>query len=396
MLFRYLGVALLFAFGTGVAQAASVASCIPAWQATAQKQGLSARTINTVIPALKLVPRVLELDHSQPEFTTTFSHYLSRRLTAQRVEQGRKLLQKHAALLSRLTDQYMVPGRYLVAFWGLETNYGGYMGDMPTLDALATLACDERRSEYFTQELMSALALSEREHIDPPMMKGSWAGAVGQTQFMPSNYQRYGVDGDGDGRVDLWNSIPDALTSAANFLQQLGWVADMRWGREVRLPKGFDYALAGLNRPLPLRRWAQLGVQRAWGGTLPVADVEAALLVPAGHKGPAFLVYKNFRVIMRWNHSTAYALSVALLADRLIGAGQLANPPPADEPRLSHAQVIALQTKLNQLGFKAGEPDGIIGPATRSAIRAFQQQRGMIADGFHSAQVLAALGVAYE
>lgn len=373
--------------------AADFASCIDGWQGQARQAGLSDRVIDQIIPRLSHQPRVIELDRRQPEFTSSFADYLGRRVTDTRIEKGQQLLESHAELLDRLTRQYGVPGRFLVSFWGLETNFGGYLGDTPTLDALATLACDPRRSDYFTAELLQALALIERHDLDPARMRGSWAGAMGHTQFMPSNYARYGVDGDGDGRIDLWGSIPDALTSAAHFLQQLGWEPEMRWGREVRLPAGFDYGLAGRGNARPLQDWARLGVRHAEGGPLPVADFDAALIVPAGHQGPAFLVYRNFRTIMRWNNSEFYALSVGLLADRLIGAAPLQQPPPADTRRISIASIKALQSRLNELGFDAGKPDGIIGPGTRQAIASFQASRQMIADGYHSGAVFSALGV---
>lgn len=368
-------------------------ACKARWQDMAREQGLNEVTRAQLIPQLEYLPRVLELDRRQPEFSSTFGNYLNRRVTDTRIEKGQALLAEHRALLDRLTRDYGVPQNILVAFWGLETNYGSYLGDTQTLNALATLGCDERRSRYFSAELMNALGLVETHKLDPQSMRGSWAGAMGHTQFMPSNYKRYGVDGDGDGRIDLWNSTTDALTSAANFLQQLGWQAGQRWGREVSLPRDFDYRLAGIKSPRPLSEWQRLGVRHAAGGTLPVADFDAALIVPAGHTGPAFLVYQNFRIIMRWNNSQAYALSVGLLADRINGAAPLVHPPQGELQRISRAQIKSLQERLNALGFDAGKPDGIAGSGTRAAIRAFQASRGMIADGYHSAKVFQALGV---
>src|SRR5690606_7049335 len=189
--------------------------------------------------------RVLELDRKQPEFAQTFGQYLSTRVSDDRIRKGRAMYARHRAFLDQLTERYGIPGQYLVAFWGLETNYGGYLGNMPTLDSLATLACDPRRSDFFTTEFLTALRVMDREALQPGQMRGSWAGAMGHTQFMPSNYIRYAIDGDGDGRVDLWGSEKDALASGANFLSHLGWQRDQRWGREVRLPAGFDYTLTG-------------------------------------------------------------------------------------------------------------------------------------------------------
>ncbi|MEQ9022977.1 MAG: lytic murein transglycosylase, partial [Pseudomonadales bacterium] len=215
--------------------------------------------VRDVVADLDIQPRVIELDRSQPEFTQSFGDYLNRRVTTYRVMQGRLLLVQHRSLLENLTEKYGVPGRYLVAFWGLETNFGGYLGNMSTLNSLATLACDQRRSDFFTDELIHAFHILNDNGFSPEDMHGSWAGAMGHTQFMPSSYRRYAVDGDGDGKIDLWNSIPDALTSAANFLQSLGWNREERWGREVKLPDSFPYEEAGRNNRKALGEWRALG-----------------------------------------------------------------------------------------------------------------------------------------
>ncbi len=366
--------------------------CIAGLQEQARAEGRSPRVVDEVVPGLRMVPRVIELDRRQPEFTETFTNYFNQRVTTARVMRGRALLREHRELLQQLASEYGVPPQYLVAFWGLETNYGSYLGRMPVLDSLATLACDQRRSRYFTGELMAALALIDDKGIEPGRMAGSWAGAMGHTQFMPSAYRRYAVDGDGDGRIDLWNSIPDALASGAHFLQQLGWQPGLRWGREVRLPRDFPFEHSGLDNRQALSAWRALGVTLADGAPLADSDLEAALIVPAGHRGPAFLVYRNFDVIMRWNRSQFYALAVGHLADRINGAGTLQQTLP-DLPRLSNAQVGALQQRLNEKGFDAGEADGILGPATRGAIRGFQRERGMVADGYPDTSVFRALGV---
>lgn len=359
----------------------------------ARNEGVAAKIVESALAKVERSQRVLELDRQQPEFTTTFADYFGRRVTEQRVQQGRALLAEHEALLQRVAKEYGVPAQYIVSFWGLETNFGGYFGRMSVLDSLATLACDPRRSGYFTSELINALRIIEEGAVAPERMEGSWAGAMGHVQFMPSNYLRYAIDYDGDGRRDLWTSLPDALASAANFLNHLGWETGARWGREVALPKDFPYLEAGLDTRKPLAKWRDLGVRRADGGPLPVADLEASLLVPAGHKGPAFLVYDNFKVIMRWNQSEYYGLAVGHLADRIAGAGRLQQDLPADAPRLSRAQVIQLQEILNSKGFDSGEPDGIMGPATRRALRAYQAEQGLVADGYPGAEVLKRLGL---
>jgi membrane-bound lytic murein transglycosylase B len=331
-----------------------------------------------VLDNVQWVERVIELDRKQPEFTTTFSDYYNKRVTPARVEKGREMLKEHAELLRSISDRYGVPAHYLVSFWGLETNFGGYLGKMAIPDSLATLACDERRSKFFTAELISA-------------MVGSWAGAMGHVQFMPSVFLRYAVDGDGDGRRDLWGSIPDALASAGNFLATLGWQPGLRWGREVLLPAGFDYSQATRDIIKPLRVWSQAGVTDAFGTRLPDVDLPASILVPGGAQGPAFVVYENFDVIMRWNRSEFYALSVGRLADRIAGAGSLARPLPADGLRLSRQTVMTLQVNLNQLGYDSGTPDGILGSGTRRALREFQRDRNLVADGYPSEQIIAAV-----
>lgn len=364
--------------------------CLASLQEQARGRNLPDRVVEQVIPALRLQSRVLELDRKQPEFLQTFGQYLGIRVTATRINRGREQLRAKAGLLETLRARYGVPGHYLVAFWGLESNFGGYLGTLPTLDSLATLACDPRRSGFFSGEFLTALELMEREELSPDRMQGSWAGAVGHTQFMPSSYMRYAVDGDGDGRIDLWRSEADALASGANFLRELGWVPDLRWGREVRLAAGFDYTLAGRSHWLPLSDWAAAGVRLAGGGPLPMADIEAALLLPAGADGPAFLVYRNFEVIMRWNRSESYALSVGLLADAIAGMPGLQVPPPADDG-LRIADIKHIQRALAAQGFDPGPADGIWGPGSRQALSAFEQSTGRIADGFPDREVIQAL-----
>lgn len=366
--------------------------CLARLQARARTEGLSETTINSTIANLQFVPRVIELDQQQPEFSQTFDNYFSKRATEWRVNEGRRLLQKHQVLLDKLAQEYGVPPQYILSFWGLETNYGSYKGKMSVLNSLATLACEPRRSNYFTIELMQALKLKEKYQFDDDTMVGSWAGAMGHTQFMPSAYAKYAVDADGDGKADLWNSTTDALTSAANFLQHLGWQRNQRWGREVLLPKNYSYNYLGAKQPLPLSQWAALNVTQANGQPLPIVDIQAALYLPAGHTGPAFLGYENFNVIMRWNRSEFYAITVGHLADRINGGPALTVSPP-EQPRLSREQVKQLQAKLNEAGFDVGKPDGVLGRNSTAGIQAFQRSRNMIADGFPSPEVFTALGI---
>lgn len=368
--------------------------CLDNFSAKAKQAGISSSTINNSLTKAKLNKRVLELDRQQPEFTTTFADYFNRRVTEQRVNQGRAMLNTHRELLSRIEQAYGVPAPYLLAFWGLETNFGSFYGNIPVVDSLSTLACDARRSEFFTIELLNALRILDKGDITPGKMVGSWAGAMGNFQFMPSAYLKNAVDFDGDNKRDLWNSKADAFASAAFFLKNLGWNSETRWGREVKLPRDFPFLEAGLKNHKPIAEWSKLGITRADNSPLPAADMNASLLVPAGHEGPAFLVYDNFNVIMRWNRSEFYAIAVGQLADQIAGGGKLLQPPPADAPRLHRQQVMLLQEKLNQHGIDAGKPDGIFGPGTRRALSEFQHQQGMIADGFPNRKTLALLGIA--
>ncbi|MEX0430612.1 lytic murein transglycosylase [Spiribacter insolitus] len=387
---RKIAACLLFAGILPATAAAGFDECIGGIRSEAISRGIEPATADRLLANVTPSERVIELDRRQPEFTATLHDYLTARVNEARIDKGRALLDEHAELLQAIQRDYGVPGRYLIAFWGLETNFGSYTGRMPTVQSLATLACDRRRGEFFREQLLAALHLVDERTLEPEQLQGSWAGALGNFQFLPSVYREHAVDADGDGRKDLWDSLPDAAVSAAAFLRARGWAPGERWGREVQLPDGFDYGLA--EREQPLRDWRDAGIRAADGGPLPVADLEARLLIPAGADGPAFLVYRNFDVIMRWNPSRFYALSVGLLADRLIGAPPLSNPPPAEEP-LRIETVSAIQEALNTRGFDAGPVDGRIGSNTRRALRAFQADAGLVDDGHPDPDTLAELGI---
>lgn len=366
--------------------------CKKTLQQSAIDAGISSATANQVFANINYQPRVIELDRSQPEFVQTFPGYFSKRVNDWRINKGRQIKGEHKTLLKNLVKQYGIPAQYLLAFWGLETNFGGYKGNMPVLDSLATLACDPRRSSFFTRELITAVKLLEEQSLEQEKMVGSWAGAMGHTQFMPSAYANYAVDGDDDGQINLWESEADALTSAANFLSQLGWQPGFRWGREVKLPAGFDYSLLGYSKRRSVSDWNALGVSRANDEALGNSDMNAYLVMPAGYEGPTFLAYPNFRVIMRWNNSEFYAIAVGRLADRIAGDGPLvASLPPL--PNYRRDDIKAMQEELNAKGIDVGGADGILGPATREGIREFQRQSDMIADGFPSLAVMQALGI---
>jgi len=391
-LLAILGSSILLNAQPGFASSIDFDTCITQLQSQARNQGISDKTVNQVLGKARHLDRVLELDRRQPEFTQTFTNYFSTRINDERIRRGRELLVKHRTLLDQIQQETGIPAQYLVSFWGLETNYGGYFGDWSIPNSLATLACDPRRSTFFTQELLNAMRILDAGDVSPDRMIGSWAGAMGHMQFMPSTFLRYAQDADGDGRRDLWGSIPDAMVSAANFLRQLGWVSGLGWGQEVRLPPSFDYSLAGRDQSLTLAGWLEQGVTLvSTNAPLIPATQEVSLLVPAGHRGPAFLVTKNFHVIMRWNRSEFYALTVGHLADRIAGSPALHRDPPTDEQKITREQVRQLQLDLFILGIDAGEADGVMGSVTRQAISRFQKNTQRIADGHLDAALLTAI-----
>ncbi len=377
-----------------------IAASFEAWRAEVRREalaaGVSAATFDRAFSGVAPIPRIVELDRRQPEFTLTFWGYLDRVVTPQRITRGQALLREHRQLLESVEQAYGVQPRFLVAIWGLETNFGGRLGDFDLIGAVATLAYDGRRGAFFRQQLISALKLMERGDI-PRGAQASWAGAVGQPQFIPTTYEGFAVDFDGDGRRDLWDSLSDVFASAANYLRASGWDGSRTWGREVLLPPGFDYGLTGRRIKRPLSFWAARGVRTADGGPLPEAPIEASLLVPGGARGgPALLVYDNFQATLAWNNSIFYAVAVGHLADRIEGGGPFAAPRPADASPISRRDIIEMQTLLGQLGFDPGGADGIVGPQTRGAIRGFQRTQNMAADGYADAALLARLRAAAE
>ena len=371
------------------AQEQSFEEWLAALRVEAKTRGISETTLNALDAIKEPEKRVLELDNSQPEFVQTFTRYLGLRVTPNQVSKGQALLQQHAEILERVRQRYGVQPHYLAAFWAIESNFGSATGGFSVLQALATLAYDPRRADFFRRELLTALQIIDDGHIQPERMSGSWAGAMGQLQFMPTVFYQYGVDGDGDGRIDIWNSLPDVFYSAANFLSQSGWRGDERWGREVLLPDNFDFSLSGSTRK-SLQEWSDLGIKLVSGDALPIADMQAVVVLPAGASGPAFLAYQNYQATMAYNPSTFYALTVGHLADRFTGAGAIQRMP-VNEVALSVADVRELQELLNAKGFDAGQPDGRVGRQTRSAIRGFQEARGLPMDGYASDQLLQAL-----
>jgi membrane-bound lytic murein transglycosylase B len=380
---------LLFSASISLAQEQSFDEWLEELRAEALGLGISEATLDAALTLVEEpIPRVLELDKSQPEFVQTFAGYMRNRLSDARIERGKSLLVEYKDLFNRIQQQYGVQPHYLVSFWALESNFGDFTGGFSVVNALATLAYDPRRSDFFRNELLTALRIIEEGHIPVEQMSGSWAGAMGQCQFMPSTFYTYARDGDGDGRVDIWNSVPDVFASAANYLSQNGWQGDERWGREVILPDGFDFTQTVTGVRKTVTQWNSLGIRRVNGNALGNADMLGSIVLPAGAEGPAFLVYDNFRTTMVWNRSTFYAISVGHLADRFVGGGPIINMPSVEERPLSRNEVIELQGLLNDQGIDAGTPDGIMGSRTRAAIRTFQEKANIPTDGYANFDLL--------
>ena len=361
-----------------------------AFRQEALDKGIDASLFDRAFDGVTPDADVIKADRSQPEFSRPVWAYLDSALSNQRVATGRSRLSAEEEALDAIEQRYGVDRHILAAIWGLESNYGQNMGSRQVIRSLATLAHEGRRPGFAHDQLLAALDILQHRDIEPNGMLGSWAGAMGQTQFIPTTYNQYAVDFDGNGRRDIWNSSADALASAANYLKASGWHSGQRWGQEVRLPANFDYALADPGVKKSVAECQALGVrpanQDSFAGNM--ADQRAALLLPAGYKGPAFLLQHNFSTIMRYNNSSSYALAIGLLSDRFQGGGQIQGDwPTADRP-LSRSERLELQQLLTRRGLEPGGIDGIIGANTRNAIRRFQQQQGVPADGYASAALL--------
>lgn len=358
------------------------------FRAQALAAGISPQTFDQAFEGIEPDDSVVTADRSQPEFTRPVWQYLESAVSPARVRNGQDRLLQNAEVLQRIDTAYGVDREAVVAIWGMESNFGQQMGSKNVIRSLATLAYEGRRPDFGRDQLIAALRIIQHGDVPAGNMIGSWAGAMGQTQFIPTTYNQYAVDFDGDGRRDIWGSSPDALASTANYLKTSGWQRGQSWGFEVRLPPGFDYSQADMDIRKPMSEWLRQGIKVA-GGNLP-SDPQAnvSLLLPAGYRGPAFLVTDNFRAILKYNNSTSYALAVGLLADSFKGGGKLvANWPEEDIP-LSRSERIELQQLLVQRGYQPGTADGIIGANTRKAIRAFQQSIGSPADGYPTPSLL--------
>ena len=357
----------------------------------ARAAGIPSAVLDRVLPGLSYLPDVIRRDRNQAEFTKTIWDYLDTAVSEERVANGRASLARHRDLLERIEARYGVEKEVIVAIWGLETAYGTFRGSVPTLDALATLAHDGRRGAFFEAELLNALRIIAAGDVTPDRMVGSWAGAMGHTQFMPSSFLALAEDFNGDGRRDIWGEDPtDGLASAARYLAHYGWTRGMPWGVEVVLPQGFDYEQSGERVRKSAAEWRAMGVQGLDGGALPDHG-PASVLLPGGAKGAAFLIFANFQVIERYNPADAYVIGIGHLADRIRGGGPFRAAWPREERALTRDERLELQDRLTRAGFDTRGVDGRIGPNTIAAIRDWQKARGLVPDGFAALSVLTAL-----
>ena len=361
------------------------------FEATALAAGITAETYNRAMTGIAPVTTIQQAIDNQPEFNRQVWSYLDTAVSARRIANAKTMLARYGDTLSTIESKNGVPKEILVAIWGMETDYGASIGSYNLFATLATQAWQGSRQQYAKNELLAALKLLSQENYPVPQMVASWAGAFGQTQFMPTTFFKYAADGDGDGKIDLWRSAPDALASTAVMFVREGWQTGKPWGYEVTLPRNFDVGLADMDDRKPLSDWAAMGVQTASGAALPAGSDPASLYLPGGARGPAFILFDNFSVIMRYNNSASYALAVGVLADRMAGGGMFVAKWPREERALSRDERTQFQTNLKLLGYDPGEPDGVLGRRTRSALKQYQKTKNLPADGFPTAALLTAL-----
>lgn len=384
--------ALLLALLVGCAASAHAAdfkTCVKALRGTAAANGITAQTFDTAMAGVEPDPGVLDSMENQPEFTTPIWDYLAGLVDEQRIADGMAKLAEWAEVLAGVERKFGVDRHIVVAVWGVETDYGRNMGRRQLVRSLATVSCFGGRQPFFRGELMATLRILQNGDVPPEHLAGSWSGAFGHTQFMPSTFQRLAVDFDGDGRRDIVGSVPDALASTANYLRDAGWAEGRPWGYEVRLPEKYGGPSGRRNRRA-LAQWGALGIRRL-DETALAGSERAALILPAGAAGPAFIVFRNYDAIFSYNAAESYALAIALLSDRLRGAGPIRATWPTDDPGLTRTERSELQRLLIERGYDLGEADGIIGQRTRDAIKVFQSSAGLTVDGYAGTKVLGAL-----
>jgi membrane-bound lytic murein transglycosylase B len=382
--------ALLISTGISPALARTPEDFVADLWPAAKSRGVSSAAFKSALKDFAPLSKVMELSRKQPEFTSTVADYIGKRVNDKRIATGEGMRGEWAKTLAAVEQNYGVQAEILLAIWGIETDFGGFMGGTNTAHALATLTYGGYRSDYFGEELLTALKIITDGHISAGEMVGSWAGAMGHPQFMPSSFTRFAVDFRGEGRADIWNSVPDALASAANYLKAHGWRPGETWGYEVKLPQNFDYRYVWSETTAKLGDWAAAGVMRVSGKPFPREDDIGRLYLPMGGYGPVFLVLPNFGVIKRYNNSDSYALAVGHLADRILGARGFAAAWPKDT-NLDPDQKIQVQKLLLKHGYDIGSADGVIGPKTRAAAMQFQSAAGLLPDGHISGRLLAAL-----
>ena len=361
------------------------------FRAEALSAGVRANVIDAAFASVTLNRRVFELNDNQPEFSRNIWDYLDSAISETRLSNGKAKYAAHSALLQQMEAQYGVDPAIIIAIWGLETSYGAIMGDHDAISALATLAWKGRRTGYGRSQLIGALKIIQNNFASRADLKGSWAGAMGHTQFIPTTYLSYAVDYDGDGRRDIWTNLGDVFASTANYLRVSKFQKGERWGAEVTLPATFDYGEANIMKRRAVAEWTGLGVATPNGSLVTAFDpnLRGRIILPAGARGPAFIVFENFEAILKYNRSTAYALAVSLLSDRIAGRGGVVQAPwPRDDRALSLTERKKLQQALRDKGFNPGPIDGVVGAGTKNALRAWQKTEGLPADGYASADIL--------
>ena len=370
------------------AVAASPQACVEGLWPAAKVAGVTRATFDRALHGFTPDPEVVEAANFQPEYVKPIGEYIDRAVSDKRVETGKQKLIENQALLGSLETRYGVDRHIILAIWGVESNYGVQPGDKNVIRSLATLICTGTKAKFAKPQLISALKILQRGDISFEAMNGSWAGAMGHTQFIPTTYSSYAVDQDGDGKRDIWGNIPDALASTASYLKVSGWRAGETWGYEVALPKGFDPKRVNENTLKSLGEWQKIGIVRVNGEAYPRLTDKASLFSPEGTRGPSFLVLNNFRSILRYNVAKSYALAVGHLADRIRGGGHFVHSWPTDETHLSLEQRTEFQRLLIAQGLMTGEPDGVIGPATLEAVKTYQRSKGLGVDGYPSLTLL--------
>ena len=382
------GAALFAVAPSGSVLAQNAKACAEGLWPAAKSAGVTRGTFDRALQGFSIDPEVIELAKYQPEYVKPIGEYIDRAVSEKRITVGKERLAEYQALVGALENRYGVDRHIIVAIWGVESNYGVQPGDKNVIRSLATLYCTGTKAKFAKPQLISALKILQRGDINFEAMNGSWAGAMGHTQFIPTTYSAYAVDHDGDGKRDIWGNIPDALASTASYLKVSNWRAGETWGYEVKLPKGFDPKKVSKSTQRTLGEWQKMGIVRVNDEPYPRLSDKATLFAPEGTSGPSFVLLNNFRSLLRYNVAKSYALAVGHLADRLRGSGPFVQPWPTDEHRLSQEQRMELQQHLIARGILEGEPDGIIGRGTLEAVKNYQRSNGLQVDGFPTLTLL--------